>query len=66
MATEEPIVQWTMNFTAAWIGVFEKEYRDQFTKLGKELGLYADEVAPKGCTPNYLPEFIRIESAKHD
>lgn len=63
---EEPIVQWTMNFTAGWIGVFEKEYRDRCIQLGKEVGLYVNEVVPKGCTPSYLPEFIRIESDKRD
>lgn len=61
---EEPIVQWSMNFLAAWIGVFDKEYRDRIVKLGEKVGLYTDEVAVRGCTPNYLPEFIRIEAEK--
>src|SRR5687768_10567389 len=25
--TEEPEVQWAMNFTAGWIGIFDKKYR---------------------------------------
>lgn len=62
--SEEPIVQWTMNFCAAWMGVHEPEYRERCIALGKRLGLYKEEVAPKGCTPNYLPEFIRIETEK--
>lgn len=61
---EVPIVQWAMNFTAGWIGVYEKEYRERCIKLGKDIGLYSDEVAPKGCAPNYLPEFIRIKTER--
>lgn len=61
---EEAIVQWTMNFLAAWIGIFDKKYRDQMVALGQRLGLYIEEVAPKGCTPNYLPDFIGVEVKK--
>lgn len=63
-ATEDPIVQWTMNFCAAWIGVFDKQYRKQMVAMGEKVGLYKDEKMVNGCTPNYLPEFIRIESEK--
>ncbi|ANQ50179.1 DNA alkylation repair protein [Flammeovirga sp. MY04] len=61
---EPPEVQWAMNFTAAWIGIYEKEYRDRCISIGETIGLYKEEKAPKGCTPNYLPEFIRIETSK--
>jgi 3-methyladenine DNA glycosylase AlkD len=64
MATEEPEVQWTMNFCAGWIGVFEPALRSRCVRLGKKLGLYEHEVVPKNCTPSYLPEFIRIEAGK--
>lgn len=64
LATEHPDVQWVMNFCAGWIGVYEPALRARCVALGEELGLYAEEKAPKGCTPNYLPEFIRIEVAK--
>ncbi len=64
LSTEEAIVQWTMNMCAAWIGVFEPQYRDRLVVLGEEIGLYKGEKVPKGCTPSYLPEFIRIESEK--
>jgi hypothetical protein len=53
-----------MNFTAAWIGIHESDQRSRCITLGEQLGLYKDEKAVKGCTPNYLPEFIRIESEK--
>ena len=61
---EEPEVQWAMNFTAAQIGIFESEQRDRCIALGERTGLYKDEVVAKGCTPSYLPEFIRIQVGK--
>jgi len=64
METAEPEVQWAMNFTAAQIGIHESEYRATCIELGEKLGLYKDEPVPRGCTPNYLPEFIRIETEK--
>ncbi|SDF59140.1 hypothetical protein SAMN04487996_111216 [Dyadobacter soli] len=53
-----------MNFTAGWIGIYDKQYRDRCVALGLKTGLYKDEKVSKGCTPNYLPEFITIESYK--
>lgn len=64
LATEEPIVQWTMNMCAAWIGIFDTTYKDRLLALGEQLTLYKGEKVTKGCTPNYLPEFIRIETDK--
>ena len=64
MAKSEPEVQWAMNFLAGQIGIHEPEYRSRCIELGEKLGLYKDEPVVKGCTPNYLPEFIRIEVAK--
>ena len=64
MATEEPEVQWAMNFTAAQIGIYESDQRARCIALGEQIGLYKDEVVSKGCTPNYLPEFIRIQVDK--
>ena len=64
MAGEEPEVQWAMNFAAGQIGIHETEYRRRCVKLGEKLGLYKDEPFSRGCTPNYLPEFIRIEAEK--
>lgn len=56
--------QWAMNFCAAQIGIHESEYRQRCVELGERLGLYRDEKVSRNCTPNYLPEFIRIEVAK--
>ena len=61
---EVPEVQWAMNFTAAWIGIYDETYRERCIKIGRDTGLYKDEVAVKGCTPNYLPAFIEIEVNK--
>lgn len=66
IAKEEPEVQWAMNFTAGWIGIYEKQYRDRCVALGEKTGLYKDDKVSKGCTPNYLPEFIAIESNKRN
>ena len=64
IAKEEPEVQWAMNFTAGWIGIHEKQYRDRCIAIGEKTGLYKGEMVSKGCTPDYLPEFIAIESNK--
>ena len=61
---EEPEVQWAMNFLAAQIGIFQPEFRSRCVALGERTGLFKDEVVPKNCTPNYLPEFIRMQVAK--
>ena len=66
MAKEEPEVQWAMNFTACWIGVFDQAYRNKCIKIGEELGLYKDEFVHKGCTPSYIPKFIEIEAGKRN
>lgn len=61
---ENPIVQWAMNFTAGWIGVYDAQYRSRCIALGIKTGLYKGEMVSKGCTPSYLPEFISIEAEK--
>ncbi len=63
---EAPEVQWAMNFTTGWIGVYEKKYRNRCIALGEKTGLYKGKMVSKGCTPGYLPEFIAIESNKRN
>jgi len=63
---EEPEVQWAMNFTAGWIGVYDKKYRARCIEVGNRTGLYKGQMVSKGCTPDYLPEFIVIESNKRN
>jgi 3-methyladenine DNA glycosylase AlkD len=64
IASESPEIHCAMNFTAAWIGVYDERYRNRCIKIGEKTGLYKDEVVAKGCTPNYLPAFIEIEVDK--
>lgn len=64
MADEEAEVQWAMNFTAGQIGKFQPALRPRCIAIGEQIGLYKDEIVPRGCTPNYLPDFIKIEVAK--
>lgn len=64
LATAESGVQWAMNFCAGQIGIHEPQYRSRCIQLGEKLGLYKGDHVSKNCTPNYLPEFIRIEVAK--
>lgn len=66
IATEEPEVQWAMNFTAGWIGVYDRQYRNRCIALGEKTGLYKGEMVSKGCTPDYLPVFIEMESNKRN
>ncbi|SDX55114.1 DNA alkylation repair protein [Paenibacillus sp. CF384] len=61
---EEPEVQWAMNFTAGWIGVYDQKNRARCIELGEKTGLYKDQMVAKNCTPNYLPAFIAIEVNK--
>lgn len=63
---EAPEVQWAMNFTAGWIGVFDKSFRTRCIALGEKTGLYKGQMVSKGCTPDYLPEFIAIECKKRE
>jgi len=64
LKSENPEVQWAMNFTAAQIGIFQPELRSRCIALGERVGLYKDDPVPKGCTPNYLPKLISIQVAK--
>lgn len=66
ITNEVPEVQWAMNFTAGWIGIYEKKYRTRCIELGEKTGLYKDQMVSKGCTPDYLPAFIEIERNKRN
>lgn len=63
---EEPEVQWAMNFLAGWIGVYDQQNRARCVELGERTGLYKGQMVSKGCTPDYLPEFIAIEVNKRN
>ena len=61
---EEPEVQWAMNFTAGWIGVFEKKYRTRCIEVGKKTGLYKAEMVSKRCTPIICQSSLRLKATK--
>ena len=64
MATAPPEVQWAMNYCAGQIGIHEPALRARCIALGEKTGLYKGDHVSRNCTPNYLPEFIRIEVEK--
>ena len=64
MAKAEPEVQWAMNFTACQIGLHDTDYRKECIELGEKLELYKGDPVARGCTPNFIPDFIEVESAK--
>ncbi len=66
LSGEAPEVQWAMNLAAGWIGVFDARYRSRLLAIGEREGLYKGIPVPKNCTPEYLPEFIRIETEKRE
>lgn len=66
IAKEQPEVQWAMNFTAGWIGVYDKKYRKRCIAIGENTELYKGDMVSRGCTPNYLPDFISIEANKRN
>ncbi|RZK39314.1 MAG: DNA alkylation repair protein [Pedobacter sp.] len=61
---ERPEVQWAMNFTAAQVGIFQPNLRFRCVAIGETTGIYKDEIVPRGCTPNYLPQHIAIQVSK--
>ena len=63
---EKPEVQWAMNFLAGWIGVYDEKFRKRCIAIGESTGLFKDEKVSKGCTPNYLPQFIEMERKKRN
>jgi len=49
---EVPEVQWTMNFSADWIGVYDKKYRERCMALGEKIGLYKGKMYQKDVHRN--------------
>jgi 3-methyladenine DNA glycosylase AlkD len=54
-----PEVQWTMNNTLAAIGIQVPSLRARAIAIGEKLGLYRDWPVSKGCTPPYVPVWVR-------
>jgi 3-methyladenine DNA glycosylase AlkD len=53
-----PMVQWTMNLYAGFLGTEDPELRQRCIALGEKTGLYIDFPVSKGCTSPYLPIWI--------
>ena len=52
-------VQWTMNFTLAYIGMHFPEHRERAVAIGASLGIYRDYPVSKGCTSPFAPVWIK-------
>jgi len=58
MAGADDMVQETMNWCAAQIGITDAGLRGRCIQLGERLALYKDYRVSKGCTSPYLPIWI--------
>jgi 3-methyladenine DNA glycosylase AlkD len=58
MANADPIVQWTMNYALATIGIHFPKYRKQAIDIGEALGVYRNYPVSKGCTSPFAPIWI--------
>jgi 3-methyladenine DNA glycosylase AlkD len=64
MQKSDPLIQETMNWCAAEIGILDAALRDRCIRLGERLGLYKDYPVSKGCISPYLPEWITAMAGK--
>lgn len=58
MGDADPLVQWTMNFVLAHIGIHAPEHRKRALAIGEALGVYRDYPVSKGCTSPFAPIWI--------
>lgn len=58
MLNAPEVVQWTMNFCLAEIGIKFAEHRARAIAIGEQLGVYRDYPTSKGCTSPYAPTWI--------
>ncbi len=58
MATAPALVQWTMNFCLAEIGINFDAHRERALAIGESLGIYRDYPVSKGCTSPFAPIWI--------
>ena len=59
MGNAAPVVQWTMNFTLAGIGIHFSGHRKRAIGIGEKLGVYRDYPCSKGCTSPFAPIWIK-------
>jgi 3-methyladenine DNA glycosylase AlkD len=58
MGGAPPVVQWTMNFCLAQIGIHFSEHRKRALAIGEKLGVFRDYPTSKGCTSPFAPIWI--------
>jgi 3-methyladenine DNA glycosylase AlkD len=58
MANADSVVQWTMNYTLAGIGIHVPKLRKRAIAIGEKLGIYRDYPVSKGCTSPFAPIWI--------
>lgn len=58
MGAAPSVVQWTMNFCLAEIGIRFSQHRQRAIAIGEKLGLFRDYPVSKGCTSPFAPIWI--------
>lgn len=58
MGGAHKMVQWTMNYTLAEIGINFPEHRERAIAIGEKLGVFRDYPTSKGCTSPFAPIWI--------
>ncbi|GDX41345.1 DNA alkylation repair protein [Armatimonadota bacterium] len=58
MGDAPPLVQWTMNYCLAEIGIHFSEHRERALAIGEKLGVFRDYPTSKGCTSPFAPIWI--------
>ena len=58
MGEAPSVVQWTMNFCLACIGIHFPEHRQRAIAIGEKLGVFRDYPTSKGCTSPFAPIWI--------
>lgn len=58
MPGADPVVQWTMNTTLAFIGIHNPGLRARALALGETMGIYRDFPVSEGCTSPFAPIWI--------
>ncbi len=58
MGKENAMVQWTMNYALAEIGINFPQHRDRALAIGEKIGAFRDYPTSKGCTSPFAPIWI--------
>lgn len=64
MGSAPEVVQWTMNYCLAEIGIHFVEHRDRAIAIGHKLGVFRDYPTSKGCTSPFAPLWISEKTSR--